>query len=107
MSSLILTNVLAWAWEHEDELPRNPTQLLKRLTWMCAQRMYDAATSGCHDLITELHARCGGDRGKLVLNLCATGMMRAHPCPKQGGYLAAVHHLENNEQTVSIKCTYE
>ena len=104
---LILTEVIAWAWEHESDLPEDRTRLLKRLTWMIAQRMYDAAVSSCGDLHSELSARCGGERGKVVLNPYAVMMHRKTPLPKQGWYLASVRHLENTDHRNSCKCVYE
>lgn len=105
---LILTEVLAWAWDHEDELPTDGTLLLKRLAWMIAQRMYDRAVSSCGDLRSELSARCGsGARGSVSLNVHGHTIGQRLPLPKEGWYLAAVRHFENTDNRTSCKCEYE
>lgn len=104
---LILTEVLEWAFEHEDELPTDDALLLKRLAWMIAQRMYDRAVSSCGDLRSELSARCGGERGTVTLNVYAPAIQhREKKIPKQGWYLHAVRHLECNNNRTACKCEY-
>jgi len=105
---LILTEVLAWAWDHEYELPTDGTLLLKRLAWMIAQRMYDRAVSSCGDLRSELSARCGGGpRGTLSLNVHSHAIEQRRPLPKEGGwYLHAVRHFECTDNRAACKCEY-
>ena len=103
---LILTDVIAWAWEHEADLPQDRTRLLKRLAWMIAQRMYDRAMSSCHDLHSELSGRCGGERGRVALNVHSLSLQKQHPLPKQGWYLEAIRHFECTDHRTSVKCDY-
>ena len=40
--------VLQWLWENESTLPKNPTDLLKRVGWVFAQR------AGLHQNISDM-----------------------------------------------------
>ncbi len=106
MSACVLTDVLEQLWKGEHELPTDPTDLLKRIAWKIAQRMYDNAVSSCDELHSELSAKCGGSRGQVALNTYTLQVHRRAELPTRGWCLGAVHHLEVNNDTASAKCEY-
>ncbi len=92
-----LLRVLERFFETEDELPKHPTQVLKRLGWALAQHMYDSATSRSEPLHRQLMWACPGARGHVTWSAHSSTMSRVAPPPKEGWCLNRVAHFESAE----------
>lgn len=104
----VITYVLEQLWDHEDEeqLPSDPTGLLKCIGWRLAQRMSDLATSSSDNMHQELGGKTGGERGQVALNTYSLTICRTKDFPKSGWCLGRVNHSETNQHTCTGKYEY-
>lgn len=73
-----LLAALQHLFDHEEELPDDPTAMLKRIGWVFAEKLYEAGESGVHSLDSELQHVCDSDaRNKVAW--CPVSFSLRHP----------------------------